>query len=136
MIVYLWLIGSAIFAFLGVLHLYYTFFSDKFSSRNENMINEMKISFPNLTKETTMWKAWIGFNASHSSGAIFIGLINIYLMLRFPVLQQDHFYFLFNMVTIGFYLWLGKNFWFKIPFTCIFITFICYLSAYLCLIFN
>ncbi len=74
---YIWEFGSVIFIILGVIHLLYTFFTNKFSSRNKNVIHEMKSSYPNLTKETTMWKAWIGFNASHSSGAMFIGIMNI-----------------------------------------------------------
>ena len=73
---YLWELGSLIILLLGSIHLFYTFFSNKFSSKNEGLIAEMKISYPILTKETTMWRGWIGFNASHSSGAIFIGIIN------------------------------------------------------------
>jgi hypothetical protein len=129
---YLWIFGSFIIAFLGGLHLYYTFLSNKFSSRNTQMIAEMKTSSPNLTKETTMWKAWIGFNASHSSGAMFIGLINIYLACHyFPILQNDHFFFIFNILTLIFYAWLGKVYWFKIPLIGILITLGCYIVAYL-----
>ena len=128
---YLWIFGSFVIAFLGSMHLYYTFFSNKFSSRNEKMVEEMKTSFPNLTKETTIWKAWIGFNASHSSGAMFIGLINIYLAsYYFPILHQDHFFFLFNILTIVFYAWLGKVYWFRIPFIGILITLGCYVVGY------
>ena len=123
---YLWELGSLILVILGTLHLLYTFFSDKFSSRNKNVIDEMKSSYPNLTKETTMWKAWIGFNASHSSGAMFIGLINFYLALEhFTVFQSDHYFFIFNILTIGFYLWLAKKYWFKIPFIGILTSLIC-----------
>lgn len=129
---YLWIFGSFVIFFLGSLHLYYTFFSDKFSSRNEKMIGEMKISFPNLTKETTMWKAWIGFNASHSSGAMFIGLMNIYLALYyFPILVNDHFFFLFSILTLVFYAWLGKIYWFKIPLIGILTTLGCYIAGYI-----
>lgn len=129
---YLWELGSLIITVLGTLHLYYTFFSNKFLSRNEKVNTEMKSSFPILTKETTMWKAWIGFNASHSSGAIFIGIINFYLAVRyFTVLQGDHFFFLFNILTIGFYAWLGKKYWFKIPFRGILITLICFVVSYI-----
>jgi tellurite resistance protein TehA-like permease len=62
---YLWEIGSIVIVILGSIHLYYIFFTNKFSSRNEKMIEEMKSSSFILTKETTMWNAWIGFNASH-----------------------------------------------------------------------
>ena len=97
----------------------------------------MKISYPILTKETTMWRAWIGFNASHSSGAMFIGIINFYLALEyFAAVQSDHFFFIFNLLTIGFYVWLAKKYWFKIPFIGILITLICYILAYILILVN
>lgn len=129
---YLWELGSVIIFILGTIHLLYTFFTNKFSSKNENLISEMKTSYPILTKETTIWKAWIGFNASHSSGAIFIGIINFYLSVSyFTWLQTDHFYLIFNILTIGFYLWLAKKYWFKIPFIGVSITFICFTLSYI-----
>ena len=71
----LWLTGSAIFLILGTWHLWYTFFTTKFNPRNKPVIEEMKNTSPELTRRTTIWKAWIGFNGSHSAGAIFFGLI-------------------------------------------------------------
>lgn len=134
---YLWEIGSIIFAFLGSIHLYYTFFTNKFYSRNEKMVQEMKTSFPILTKDTTMWKAWIGFNASHSSGIIFIGILNCYLAAQyFSVLQSDHFFFIFNILTICFYAFLGKKYWFKIPLTGILIVLACFIVSYISTIVN
>jgi hypothetical protein len=134
---YLWEIGSIILAVLGSIHLYYTFFTNKFSSRNEKVVEEMKTSFPILTKETTMWKAWIGFNASHSSGVIFIGIINFYLAVQyFTVLQSDHFFFLFNILIIGFYVCLAKKYWFKIPLTGILMALVCFIVSYILAIIN
>jgi len=134
---YLWEIGSIIIAVLGSIHLYYTFFTNKFSSRNEKVAVDMKTSFPILTKETTMWKAWIGFNASHSSGVIFIGVINFYLAVQyFTVLQSDHFFFLFNILTISFYVYLAKKYWFKIPLTGILMTLVCFIVSYILAIIN
>jgi len=129
---YLWELGSAIFAILGSIHLYYTFFTNKFSSRNEKMVDEMKSSSLILTRKTTVWKAWIGFNASHSSGAIFIGVINFYLANRyFETLRHDHFFFLFNIMTTVFYLWLARKYWFKIPFIGILIALNCFCISYI-----
>ncbi|MES2329513.1 MAG: hypothetical protein V4539_07920 [Bacteroidota bacterium] len=128
---YLWETGSLIITILGSLHLYYTFFTNKFSSRNEKMVQDMKTSFPNLTRRTTMWNAWIGFNASHSSGAMFIGIINFYLAFNyFTLLRSDHFFFLFSIVTMGFYGWLGKKYWFNIPFAGIIVSLICFIASY------
>lgn len=102
---YLWITGSLLITVLGIIHLYYTFFTTAFSSRNEKMIQEMKSSSPILSQEINMWKAWIGFNASHSTGLLFIGFINLYLAIRyFRILQADHFFFIFTILAIGFYV--------------------------------
>ena len=129
---YLWTTGSIIMVLLGSIHVYCTFFTSTFSSENEKMIEEMKSSSPILTKKITMWNAWIGFNGSHSSGVIFIGLINVYLAFRyFRILQSDHFFFVFNILTIGFYVWLAEKYWFNIPLTGLLITLICFITSYI-----
>ena len=134
---YLWEIGSFILIILGSIHLFYTFFTNKFSSRNKDLISEMKSATPILTNDTTMWRAWIGFNASHSSGAIFIGIMNFYIAFKyFDLFQPEHFFFLFNILTIAFYLWLAKKYWFKIPFIGILITLACYITAYFLVLSN
>src|SRR3954462_14430384 len=75
--------GSVIFLILGSLHFYDTFYSDKFDPRNPVAGLEMKKTSLRITKDTTVWNAWIGFNASHSSGAIYFGIINILLAVFF-----------------------------------------------------
>ena len=134
---YLWILGSLILTVLGTIHLLYTFFTNKFLPRNEKLENEMKLTSPILTRQTTIWKAWIGFNASHSSGAIFIGLINFYLAVKyFTLFQADNLFFLLNISTIGFYVWLAKKYWFKIPMTGIIMTLICFVISYILTIVN
>ena len=134
---YLWEIGSVILVVLGSIHLFYTFFTNKFSSKNKDLISEMKSHSPILTNETTMWKAWIGFNASHSSGAIFIGILNLFLAIKhFDTFLNEHFFFIFNILTIAFYVWLAKKYWFRIPFLGILLTFICYVVSYCLILFN
>ena len=133
----LWAIGSAILILLGSIHLYYTFFSDKFSPANSQLIPGMKATSPKLTKGTSMWKAWIGFNASHSSGAIFIGGINLYLIFAvFDSLVDRPLFFIINIITVLFYVWLAKRYWFRIPFLGILLTFFCYLLAFLIVLLN
>lgn len=134
---YLWQTGSVILVILGSTHLYYTFFTDKFSSLNGKVIEEMKASSPILTQELTMWKAWIGFNGSHSSGVVFIGLINYYLAHRyFAFLQSDHYFFLFTMLTVSFYVWLAKEYWFAVPFIGVSTTLICFAVSYILTVMN
>jgi hypothetical protein len=134
---YLWMAGSVIMAALGLIHLAYTFFTNKLSPRNESLKAEMKTAYPTLTKQTTMWKAWTGFNASHSIGMIFMGLINLYLAAGyFSIFKTDNLYFLLNIFTVVFYLWLAKKYWFRIPLAGIVISFLCYFSSYLVVIIN
>jgi len=113
----LWISGASISLVLGVIHLCYTFFTTKFDPRNKDLIDEMKNTSPRLTNQTTMWKAWIGFNASHSSGAIFIGLINIILPIEnFSVLENSFFLSVSTIAASVFYLWLARKYWFSVPF--------------------
>jgi hypothetical protein len=131
----LFIIGSLPFLVLGTIHLLYTFFTDKFSSRNEKLVEDMKSSYPRLTRQTTMWNAWIGFNASHSSGAMFIGALNLYLgLFHFDLIQQSFFLLPFTVITTGFYLWLAHKYWFQIPFVGILLACTCYLISFLLVI--
>lgn len=128
---YFWAFGSLIFIILGSIHLTYTFFTNKFSSKNKTVITEMKASYPILTKYTTIWKSWVGFNASHSIGVLFFGVINLYIAFKyFDVFQSDHFFFLLNIFIVGFYVWLGKKYWFNIPFLGAIITLTAYIFSY------
>ena len=123
-------IGSSIFFILGSIHLLYTFFTDKFAPRNSAVELEMKGTSPILTRQTTVWNAWIGFNASHSLGAIFLGIVNIILVTQYlSVLHDSLALQIVNLVTIFFYLFLAKKYWFKIPLTGIFISSLCFIVA-------
>ncbi len=132
MAIYIWALGSVIMLALGSMHLYLTFFTRKFSSANHHMIQEMKLSSPLLTKQTTMWKAWVGFNASHSIGVLFIGSINLFLIWKYySVLSSDYYYFIFNIFISGVYVWLARKYWFRIPFIGTCFTFVCYVISFL-----
>ena len=71
------IIGASIFGLLGTLHLLFTFFTNKFDAHDPNVTEAMKNTTPVLTKDTTLWDAWIGFNASHSLGAMLVAAFYI-----------------------------------------------------------
>lgn len=126
----LWITGSLIYLLLAGMHLVYTFFSNKFLARDNNTVELMKQTHPVLTKDTTMWKAWIGFNGSHSAGGIFLGAINIILAIfYFEFLSGAISILLLTIITSLFYVFLGIKYWFKIPLTGIAIASICYIAA-------
>ena len=123
----LWIFGSSIFLLLGTAHLRITFFGHKLFPKHHSVIGEMQNTHPQLTEETTMWKAWVGFNASHSAGAIFFGALNMTLASQyFTIIQESVFIVFLNMLFVLFFLFLAKMYWFKIPFIGILISTICY----------
>jgi hypothetical protein len=133
---YLWEAGSIIITAMASGHLYSTFFTNAFSSRNTQVIQEMKTSHPILTNDLNMWDSWISFNATHSSGGMFIGLVNFYLAYNyFEIFGADHLYLIFNIITIGFYVWLAWKYWFRPIQIGLTLVLLCYLSAYLIIIF-
>ena len=69
---------------LGVLHLVYTFAGPKLTPRDPALQVRMSEVHPVITRQTTMWRAWIGFNASHSMGAILFGLVYGFLADAYP----------------------------------------------------
>ena len=127
-----WLVAAsaAIILMLGLIHLLYTFRGPKLRPRDSALQARMQEVSPVLTRETTMWKAWIGFNASHSYGAILFGLVYGYLALvHGALLFQSPFLLLTGLVLLAGYVFLGKRYWFSIPYRCILLSAVLYLSA-------
>src|SRR5215471_9713883 len=60
---------AAITLFFGSVHLAYTFFTDKLTPADGELETAMKHVAGRISSETTMWKAWVGFNVSHSNTA-------------------------------------------------------------------
>jgi hypothetical protein len=66
---------------LGTLHLAYTFVGDKLTPRDPALQLRMREISPVISKETNMWRCWVGFNASHSMAAMLFGLIYGFLAI-------------------------------------------------------
>jgi hypothetical protein len=122
--------SAAIVGLLGGLHLLYTFHGKKLKPRDTHLERQMELVSPEISRNTTMWLAWIGFNASHSFGALFFALVYGYLGLV-------HADFLFHspyLVSIGFallvgYVLLAKEYWFRIPLAGLALALVCYCVA-------
>ncbi len=114
------LIGSAaaIMLVLGSIHLTYTFVGDRLAPRDAGLRERMQQVSPVLTRRTTMWRCWLGFNASHSLGAILFGLVYGDLALLHPAWLQDApFLLALGLATLGSYAVLGRAYWFHVPTT-------------------
>lgn len=81
-----------------------------------------------LTSETTVWRAWIGFNASHSMCAVFFGLVFGFLAIAQPELLFRSIYLqaLGVAVLVGFVV-LAKLYWFSIPLIGVGVALVCFL---------
>ena len=76
----------------------------------------MEVS-PKISRQTTIWRASIGFHASHSFGAILFGLIYLYLALAgAQFLFGSKFLLGLGLAYIASMAILAKLYWFNIPF--------------------
>jgi hypothetical protein len=107
--------AGIIFA-LGGLHLLCTFCGPRLLPRDADFQARMSEVSPVITRETTMWKCWAGFNASHSLGAILFGAVFGYLALwQGAMFFHSHFLQWLGLLTLASYAFLGKRYWFSIP---------------------
>lgn len=122
--------SAAILFGLGSIHLIYTFWGQRLFPRDPALQMSMSQISPVLTSETTMWQCWIGFNASHSMGAMLFGLIYGYLAVAHTsLLFRSPFLLVVGLAMLAGYFVLGKAYWFSIPFTGICISLACFIAA-------
>jgi hypothetical protein len=124
-------LSALVIMMLGIAHLIYTFNGPKLLPRDLALQTEMKLVSPVISDETTMWKAWVSFNASHSMGAILFGLVFGYLALKHPeLLFSSTFLSVTGFLMLAGLFVLGWRYWFSIPFGGIAISTICYTTGH------
>jgi len=124
--------SSAIMLMLGGIHLFYTFWGNKLLPRDPALQAAMSAAHMVISGETTVWRAWIGFNASHSICAAFFGLVFGYLAIAHPELlfRSTYLQFLGLAVLAGFVM-LARFYWFSIPFFGVSFALACYVLGVL-----
>lgn len=123
-------VSAGILFALGLLHLVYTFWGPKLTPRDPALRIRMGEVSPVITRQTTMWRAWVGFNASHSMGAMLFGLIYGFLaIVHSELLFQSPFLLVVGLAMVGGFFALAKVYWFSIPFTGISISLACYVAS-------
>jgi hypothetical protein len=128
--------GGGVFVLLGLLHALYTCLD---ISRPRRLVPQDPAVAQAMAKSnlrlsgtgTTMWRAWVGFNFSHSLGVAFFGMVCISAgsVLGTMVLPA---WILFVFVVIALvYLGVGLLYWFRIPVAGIALALVCLLIAWL-----
>lgn len=129
------LIGAcaAISLFLGSLHLAYTFFTHKFNPTENQLEIAMKQVPLRISREMTMWNAWIGFHVSHSIALMLFALVYGYLtVFRWEVLRGSFFLAALGFLVLVAYVVLARVYWFKAPLVWISAATLLYFAGFVC----
>ena len=108
--------SAGIILILGLVHLLYTFHGPNLYPRDPNLTATMMTVSPVITRETTIWRVWLGLNASLSLGLILFGALYGYLAtLQSAVLFRSTFllalgltFLLSYAVVARLYFFLGR----------------------------
>lgn len=113
-------VGGDLFALLGLLHAVYTYLDIRRPRRlvpRDPAVSLAMASSPLRISgtETTMWKAWVGFNFSHSLGAIVFGALCCCVAAVLSSRAVPAWgLFLLALIALS-YFGLSMLYWFRIP---------------------
>jgi hypothetical protein len=115
---------------LGVVHLVYTFWGTKLTPRDPALQVSMTQIAPVITKDTTMWRCWVGFNATHSMALILFGLVFGFLAVAHgELLFQSRFLLVVGVAMLGGFVVLSKVYFFSAPLLGMSLALACYLAS-------
>jgi hypothetical protein len=122
--------SAAMTLFLGVMHLVLTFCGDRFFPTDAALMRSMQEVSPRISRQTTIWRAGLGFHASHSLGAILFGSIYGYVAFAgMSFLLGAKFLLFIGFAYLVAMLVLAKRYWFKVPFRGIFLALVLYTAG-------
>ncbi len=131
---YFFLLGALPFAFLGIAHALATPLtpdeSKGLSPRDPAYRRGMAEQTVLLTRRTNLWLAWVGFNLSHSLGAVAFGLA-VALVGRTPetFAASWQVFVPFAIAVSGAYLAIGLRCWFRTPIVGIVVSSVCFVLS-------
>jgi hypothetical protein len=122
--------SAAVILVLGMLHLAYTLRGPNLVPRDPALQQQMERGSLVLNGQINVWKAWIGFNASHSLGLILFGLIYGHLAWsKSDVLFHSPFLLVSGLGMLCGWLVLARLYWFSVPFWGVLLAVFCYLGS-------
>jgi hypothetical protein len=113
------ILGGAVFGVLGVLHAIYTLLDLRNPRRlvpaDPAVAQAMATSALRLSGgRTDMWRAWIGFNFSHSLGVLLVAGLAFWAGSRFNTLPVGVITPVLTLIG-SLYLVLALLYWFRVP---------------------
>jgi len=126
----LMVLSASIILVLGIIHFTYTFWGLKLTPRDATLQVSMSQVPPVVAKETTMWRCWMGFNATHSMGLILCGLVFGFLALAHgELLFQSTFLLVVGLAMLAGLVVVSKLYFFSVPFIGVTISLACYIAS-------
>ena len=113
-------IAGVIYGLLGALHALYTFLDARNPRRivpdDPMVITAMQGSKIRITRgESTMWQGWVGFNLSHSLGAMMFAAACFIVAACFRIFAFSP-WALFALAAVSsLYLLMAVQYWFRTP---------------------
>ena len=128
---YLFLIGALPFIVLGLAHAAATPRTPAqargLSPRDPAVRDAMAHDSVLLTRRTTLWLAWVGFNLSHSLGAILFGVVVVLIGRSSASFEAQAGVFLpLTVLVSATYLVLALRYWFRTPIIGISLASVCF----------
>jgi hypothetical protein len=126
----LMVLSAGIIFTLGAIHLIYTFYGPQLTPRDPALQISMSQVSPVISKETTMWRCWVGFNATHSMALLLFGLVFGFLALAHgEVLFHSPFLLVVGLAMLAGLVVLCKLFFFRVPLIGVSIALVCYVAS-------
>ena len=112
------IIGGAVFGLLGALHMLYTLLDlrdpRRLAPREQEVIEAMRAATLRISRGgTDMWRAWIGFNFSHSLGILVFAALAVLSGAQHWKPTTELFAALVIVGTA--YVILAARYWFRVP---------------------
>jgi hypothetical protein len=128
--------GGGILVLMGSLHAVYTFLDIRRPRRlipqDPDVALAMTASSLRMSRGgTTMWRAWVGFNFSHSLGVIFFGALCISVGASLGAVIVPAWVLLILAAIAFIYLAISFHYWFLSPTVGIAVASLCMLVAWL-----
>ena len=132
---YLFLAGALPFVFLGTVHALVTPLtpaeSKGLSPRTAALRDAMTSETLLLTRRTTLWLTWVGFNLSHSLGVVAFGLVVLLIGRTSAAFASQASVFVPLAVAVsGAYLVLAARYWFRTPLAGCALSFVCFVASW------
>ena len=133
---YLYLAGALPFFVLGIAHALATPRAPAdvkgLSPSDPQLAEAMTRSGLRLTRRTDMWRAWVGFNLSHSLGVVIFAAFVFVTGRSAPAFAHEaHIGIPFALVVAAVYLWLARLYWFRTPFLGCLLSVVLFLAAWI-----